>query len=386
MVHRPTLKDVAELANVSTATVARVLHGKGYVAPNTRRVVEQALAESGYQINAVAQGLRRQRTLTIGHVLHSFIPNQFFAAVAIGVEEIASQNGCGVLMINTYGEFERERRAVETLIQRRVDAMIFTTAAHVDNVRLAVRSSVPVVQVERMTSVDTPVVTADNFGGAYEATEHLIRLGHRSIAFIGVDPAALRSRPGVATHPDIEHERLSGYLTALSDHRIPVDESLIGFETNYISGSATDEKRGYRWMHAFLDRPSPPTAVFATFDLFAANALQAIYERSLRVPDDISVVGFDDTYAPFLTPPMTAVENPKVELGRMAARLVFQQLDHAKATAASSGTRLPMKLNVRSSTAPPRSCGSLEADEDDAGMSSMTCRNDVNRSLIAKHE
>ncbi|HEV2127553.1 MAG TPA: LacI family DNA-binding transcriptional regulator, partial [Thermomicrobiales bacterium] len=123
MYRRATLKDVAEVAGVSTATVARVLHNKGYVAPGTRRLVEQALADTGYQINAIAQGLRRQRTYTIGHVMNSVIPNQFFAAVAEGVEEVSSRHGCGVLMVTTHGDSTRERRSVETLIQRRVDAI-----------------------------------------------------------------------------------------------------------------------------------------------------------------------------------------------------------------------------------------------------------------------
>lgn len=354
MVRRATLKDVAELAGVSTATVARVIHGNGYVAPETRERVEHAIAVSGYQLNAVAQGLRRQRTFTVGHVLHSIIPNQFFAAVAEGVEEVASRHGCGVLIVTTHGDAARERRAVETLIQRRVDAIIFTTATHVDNVRLAVRSDMPVVQVERMTSVETPSVTSDNYGGAYAAVEHLIELGHRRIGFVGVDPVAMRLRHGYPAHPDVEQERLSGYMSAMDHHCLPVDEELVGLESNYINPPSSRRNRGYELMRAMLELDNPPTAVFATFDLLAAGALQAIYARGLRVPDDISVVGFDDTYAPYLTPPLTAVQNPMLDMGRLAGRLVFQHLEgESDGAGPPTGTRLPMQLTIRESTAPP---------------------------------
>ncbi len=349
---RATLKDIAEIAGVSTATVARVLHNNGYVAPETRELVEQAIAETSYQINAIAQGLRLQRTYTVGHVLHSIIPNQFFAAVAEGVEDVAARHSCAVLIVTTHGDAAQERSAVEALIQRRVDAIIFTTATHVDNVRLAVKAQIPVVQVERMTSVETPAVTADNYGGAYAATEHLAALGHQVIGFIGVDPAALRSRPGSASHPDVEQERISGYLDAMRDRRIPLDETLVQMESNYITAAGADRNRGYAPMNHLLDRPEPPTAVFVTFDLLAAGALQAIYERGLRVPDDISIVGFDDTYAPYLTPPLTAVRNPMLDMGRHAARLVFQQLDGPADETVETSTRLPMELVIRESTAP----------------------------------
>jgi LacI family transcriptional regulator len=360
------------MAGVSTATVARVLHCKGYVALDTRQRVERTLRQTGYQINAIAQGLRRQRTYTLGHVLHSVIPNQFFAAVAEGVEEIASQHGCGVLMTTTDGDQQRELQAVETLIQRRVDAMIFTTATHVDNVRLAVEAGIPVVQVERKTELDTPVVTADNFGGAYTAVEHLLGLGHHRIGFIGVDPVRPSVHSWSARSPDVEQERLEGYLTALTDHRVKIDTSLIALEPSYTSNLRGEDAPGYQAMLGFLDHVERPSAVFCSFDLIAAAALQAMYQRGLRVPEDISVIGFDDTYAPFLTPPLTAVENPMLQMGWMAARLVFQRLDAVDETTIEAGSRLAMKLNVRSSTDAPTGAGRDDPVISDRNLSSMT--------------
>ncbi len=350
---RSTLKDIANLVGVSTATVARVIHNNGYVAEDTRRAVEAALADTGYQINALAQGLRRQRTYTIGHLLTDIIPNQFFAAVAAGVEEVASEHRCGVLMIITgRGDLDRERAAVETLIQRRVDGMIFTTAAHADNVDLALKGGIPAVQVERNRGAPTAVVSADNRAGASAAVEHLIALGHRRIAIIAVDPDAMASAPGAAADPNIENERLRGYMDALRHHRLNIDPSLIALTPTYFMGSDYRKNPGYVWMHRFLDYTSPPTAVFATFDLVAGGVLQALYERSLRVPDDISVIGFDDTYAPFFAPPLTTVDNPTVEMGRTAAKLLFRHLDHQE-DISQLRIQLPMQLRTRISTAPP---------------------------------
>ena len=353
MARRATLKDVARTAGVSTATVARVLHDNGYVARATRDIVERAIAETGYQINAVAQGLRRQRTYTVGHIMHSVIPNQFFAAVAEGVEEVSSHHGCAVLMVTTHGDVERERKAVETLIQRRVDAIVFTTATDASNVRLAVDAEIPIVQVERMTKVETPSVTADNYGGARIATEHLVELGHRRIGFIGVDPVAMQRRGGTTQHPDVEQERLDGYMDAIRAHDMDVDPELIAFESGYTNVPDARHNRGVEHMYRMLNLQRPPTAIFSTFDLLAAGALQAIYQCGLRVPADVSIVGFDDTYAPYLSPPLTSVRNPTLDMGRVAARLVFDLLEEGSHGGPKpAAERLAMGLVVRESTAP----------------------------------
>ncbi|MGC4105840.1 MAG: LacI family DNA-binding transcriptional regulator [Thermomicrobiales bacterium] len=350
-----TLKEVAELAGVSTATVARVIHNNGYVADDTRRKVDEILASTGYRINAVAQGLRRQRTQTIGHLLVSMTPNQFFTNVAAGAEEIAAAHQSNVFIIDTGGSVERERMAVETLIQRRVDAILFTVAVHASNVKLALDAGIPVVQVERNRGAKSAFVTADNMGGAHAAVRHLIDLGHRRIAFIGVDPKNMPTDPGLSATRSIEQDRLDGYLIALREAEIPLESSLIRLWPEYfVGGSSHTKNPGYILVNELLDSPSPPTAIFSTLDLVAAGALQALYERGLRVPDDISIVGFDDTYAPFLSPPLTTVDNPMLEMGRTAARLVFEQIENNKTPEQLPDVILPMQLLIRQSTASPK--------------------------------
>jgi DNA-binding LacI/PurR family transcriptional regulator len=350
-----TLKDVARMAGVSTATIARVLHNKGYVAKGTRRAVEAALEESGYQINAVAQGLRIRRTFTLGHVLQRIAPNPFFAEVALGAQQEADRQGCGVVVVNTQGDPEREKLGVETLIRRRVDAILFTTWADEANVGRAVAAGIPVVQVERFADVETHRVTVDNQVGAREAVEHLLNLGHRRIAFIGVSPNPVaHPNPDVTIPPKhrrIERERLAGYLEALDASDVLEREWLIDLEGTYYS---TDHARAVvcRW----LERPveQQPTAIFATCDMLAAGVLQELYAHGLRVPDDISVIGFDDTYACYLSPPLTTVEQPTHEIGQAAARLAIATLSHTDGADQHRTERLVTRLVVRESTAPPR--------------------------------
>jgi LacI family transcriptional regulator, galactose operon repressor len=234
-----------------------------------------------------------------------------------------------------------------------VDGMLFTTPTHEDNVRLALAAGIPVVQVERMTRAATPAVTIDNLVGARAAVEHLIGLGHRRVAYIGAAPRSTQQRPGSATWPDVEQERLDGYREAMRGHGLPIDDRLIALGRYYTADGRDGPNDGYVAMRRFLQRADPPQAVFATSDLLAAGALQAIYERSLRVPDDISVVGFDDTYAPYFAPPLTTVEQPMVEIGQAAAGLVFRCLNETEPPAGERILRLSTRLVVRASTGPP---------------------------------
>lgn len=342
MPKKPTLKDVASEAQVSTATVARVLHGRGFVSKDSRRQVEEAIKKTGYRLNILAQSLRQQHTKTIGHLLTSISPNPFFAGVELGVENEAIRRGYSVLIWNVFEDSKREALGVETFIQRQVDAIIFTTPIEPKNVETAVSAQIPVIQVERPTRVQSHKVLVDNYAGAASAVEHLIELGHRRIGYIGGNP---RSYP---TNLSIDEQRLAGYRDTLKKFQItPVDHW-------YASGKYYSVEDGYQLMDKFLSR-GEITAVLTACDILAAGALQAIYDHHLRVPDDISVVGFDDTYAPYLSPPLTTVRQPMFEIGQMAARIAIEALD-AKPEHQPAGFRvesLSTQLAVRSSTSRP---------------------------------
>ncbi len=351
---KPTLKDVANHAGVSTATVARVLHNRGYVAAETRIAVERAIEETGYRLNLLAQNLRRQRTNVLGHILYAISPNPFYAQVALGVEQEAMKHGYGILSYNVQGDPERERAGVETLIQRQVDAILFTTPASSANVQLALDAGIAVVQVERPTGVQTSSVLVDNYLGSVAAVEHLIRLGHRRIAFIG---ARFEEDPTRASRL-VERQRLDGYLDALRRHGLAVDEGLIRFGEYYSLGKNATPGDGYHFTHELLDGADPPTAIFAACDFLAAGAYQAIYARGLHVPRDISVVGFDDTLAAYLAPPLSTVEQPTFEIGQAAVQLALKQLaDGARSRRLIK--QLAVRWVERSSTGPAPGSRSL---------------------------
>jgi LacI family transcriptional regulator len=340
---KPTLKDVASEAQVSTATVARVVHGRGFVSQKSRKRVEEAIEKTGYRLNILAQSLRRQRTKTIGHLLTSISPNPFFAGVELGVEYEAIQHGYSVLIWNVFEDAKREALGVETFIQRQVDAIIFTTPIEPQNVQTVLSAHIPVVQVERPTPVKSHMVLIDNHAGAVSAVEYLIGLGHKRIGYIGGDQLGYR------TNLSVDEQRLSGYRDALRNHGITPSEAW------YASGKYYSLEDGYRIMEKFLER-GEVTAVMTACDILAAGALQAIYQHNLRVPEDISLVGFDDTYASYLSPPLTTVQQPMFEIGQMAARIAIDVLDRS-AQAQSEPYRvehLSTRLSVRASTGKPK--------------------------------
>ena len=344
-----TLKDVAERAGVSVSTVARVLHANGYVAAPTRELVEAALADCGYQINTVAQRLRTQRSAEIGHILDSISPNPFFAGVALGSERAAAEHGCTVLFHNTHGDADQERTGVEAFLQRRVAAILFTTVTDERNVALAVTAGVPVVQVERVSDAPTHAVTVDNYRGAFDATAHLLRLGHRRIACLGVDPD-LRSDALTPPHRRVvERERLSGFHDALRSFGLAGDDAALTLLPSYYDLPAARATASH-WLH--MPHEIRPTAIFATCDIMAAGILQEAHRCHLRVPEQLSVVGFDDTYASHLTPPLTTVRQPMDELGRAAVRLALLPAANG-AHDEPRRERLTTQLIVRESTAPP---------------------------------
>ena len=343
-----TLRDVAARAGVSTSTVARVIHRNGYVAEATRARVEAAMHEGGFRLNAVASGLKRQRTTTLGTLLHETLPNPFFAEVALGIEHGASERGHQVLVYNARGSAEHERSGVDTLLSQQVEAIVFAKPVDRRNVELAHAAGVAVVEVEKPLYGRAGVVLVDNYVGATAAVQHLIDLGHEHIGFIGEPSRASDGR--IADR--VVHERLQAYRDALRAARLTTDESLVVLGEYHTDAGWPSLRTGYDYMTRLLEQHPAVTAVVAASDLLAAGALQALYERRIRVPDEASVIGFDDTFAGHLAPPLTTVRQPMFDMGIQAAALA---LDLARSD--QSGEReiwLRTDLVVRASTAPPR--------------------------------
>jgi len=344
-----TLLDVAREAGVSRATVARVLSTGGYVGEETRLRVEEAVRQTGYRPNVMARSLRTQRTYTIGHITSEFTQNPFFAHVARSIEREGLASGYKTFLYNQDGSDAHERAGVEQFIERRVDAVIFTYPRALQSLAMLRAAAMPVVQIERDLTTDTDAVLVDNYSGAAAGMAHLLQLGHRRIAFIGGDPDL---NPRSSRRPrSVEEERLDAYRDALASVGASVDESLIWLG-HYFEPDNGINIAGYRAMKSLLELPERPTAIFTGCDVLAAGALQAIYEANLRIPDDLSVVGFDDTTARILAPRLTSVAQPMAELGKTALQLALAQIDNP-------GTEprtiiLSPHLVVRNSTAPVR--------------------------------
>ncbi|WEK51549.1 MAG: LacI family DNA-binding transcriptional regulator [Candidatus Kaistia colombiensis] len=339
-----TLMEVAQRAGVSTATVARVLKAKGYVSNDARSRVEAAIKATGYRPNAVARGLRKQRSFTVGHMLTAITANPFFVNVAHWAEEEALVQGYKTFLFNHNGSAERERLGVERFIERRVDAVLFTNAVDSRNVQLLAEAAIPVVQLERAATIEAPSIRVDNKSGALEAIAHLVEFGHRRIAFVGGDPDRING--GDRHFVSVEDERLGGYREGLRRAGLSLDESLVRLGLYYNIADGGSGIEGYRHMKALLELPERPTAIFATCDILAAGALQAIYEEGLRVPDDLSIIGFDDTLAANLAPQLTTVAQPMEDLGRLGFRAA---LDAIEGRIVAMSTVLPTRLVVRRS-------------------------------------
>jgi DNA-binding LacI/PurR family transcriptional regulator len=351
------LKDVAARAGVSTATVSRVIHNNGYVSAQTRRRVREALRESGYRLNVVAQELRRQRTTTIGLILHGELSDPFVAEVAIGAQHEAVRQGFNVLLFNSQGVPDREQESVEALLRRRVDAIIFTTAVSGENVQVAVDAGIPAVEIERRLCGAAASVVVDNRRGAAEAVEHLLELGHERIGFIG---QPFLDGGGAVAGFEILRHRFEGYRDALAAAGVPLAESRM-----VLSGHPRGQegwrslRMGADFMRRLLTQAPDLTAIFAVSDLLAAGALQVLYEERIRVPRRVSIVGFDDTFAQHLAPPLTTVRQPMFDMGSKAAELAIDLI--AAQPGEPPTENCPLRLVVRDSTAPANDAVALSS-------------------------
>jgi LacI family transcriptional regulator len=329
-----TIKDVAREAGVSVGTASQALRGSAVVREATRQRVLAVAARLRYQPSALARGLVTRRTHTVG-LLISDIANPFFIRAVRAVEDVAQENGYNVILCNTDEAPAKETQYLRVLMEKRVDGIILaTTAASRRGVREIQWQRIPLVLFDReLPGVATHVVKVDGVLGGRLATLHLLGLGHRRIAIIH---GPLDRSTGV--------ERLEGYRTALRAAGMRPDPALIR-EGNFKQDS------GYGVARALLDLAAPPTALFCTNNLMTVGALRALRERSVRIPEDLSLVGYDDMEWWTLThPPLTTVGQPVYDLGREAMRLLLAQMGSEK-------RRRPQRIVLKPELILRESCG-----------------------------
>ncbi len=304
--------DIARISGVSLTTVGRVVRKNGYVSGEKRELVEKAIRDTGYIPNRVAQGLKSRKTNLIGH-LTIFNSNMLYERISKAVNSAAHEVGYQVLTYTVELKDGNWENILDELIARRVDGIIITSHPYLDErvLRKVTGRNIPLVMVERTREGDhTDRIVIADYRGAFEAVRHIADRGHRRIAYVGRE----------ADHP-VERMRLRGYRDALKEAGRPIDSSLISLWDTY------GVEEGRRAAEELLNRDVPPTAVFMASDLFVCGFLQVCYEKRIIVPDDISLVGYDDTLSMMLSPPITSVGLELENLGREAVSLLLSRRD-----------------------------------------------------------
>jgi len=330
-----TFNDLAKILNLSTATISRALSRPEIVAPETRTRVLDAVRRCGYQMNGIARSLRTQSTHTIG-VIVSDICNPFFSSIVKAAEDVARTNGYTVLICNADEDGRNEEVALRLFIERQVSGVIRCSAgANPSLLQVLHQKSIPLIDLDRrsgLPNIDTVIL--NNELGASLGTRHLIKLGHKRIAIV--------SGP---QHLSNARDRLEGFRKTLRAARISIPK-------NYVEFGDFREASGFQAAERLLSLDRPPTAIFVANNEMMAGTLSAVRQRRVKVPRELSLVGFDDArWARYLEPPLTVVSQPAELMGQKAAQLLLTRL---------SGRTTPQtvifepELIVRRSAAAPK--------------------------------
>jgi LacI family transcriptional regulator len=331
-----TIRDVARRAGVAPITVSRVINNSGYVSERTRQRVEKAIAELKYVPNALAQGLRFNRTNVIALVL-SDVTNPFWTTVARGTEDAASEKNYSIILCNTDESVVKQDKYVELLLRRQVDGFLLVPAPDtIDTIRMIQQQKVSLVILDRQLSgVSADIVRGDSEGGAYELTRYLTELGHRRIAILSGPETTSTST-----------QRVAGYRRALEEAKLKVDPELISYGRFY-------QDSGYERTKHVLTLSRQPTALFASNNFIAIGVMKALYESGLRIPEDMSVVGFDDLPPGLLVQPfLTVAAQPAYEMGYRATKLLLERI-------ANSGEPLYQEIVLPTQLVIRQSCRSI---------------------------
>lgn len=309
-----TIKELAQELEMSTTTVSRVLTGqekKYRISEKTAQRVREVASQLDFAPNQIARNLRLQKTNTIGLIIPD-ISNPFFANLARAVEVELRKHDKMVLLCDTKDETALEQESVSLLMGRKVDGLLVAPVGR-ESKHLIENTDVPVVLIDRyFENQNIPYVTTDNFFGAYEATSFLIEKGHRNISCIqGI----------TGTTPN--SNRVMGYKKAMENHGLS--------ETIKIIGDDYSMKNGYDSTKELMARPDAPTALFALNNQIAMGSMKALKEYGFEIPQDISLIAFDEQpYFELLSPPMTAIKQPMQEIGKVAVKTLFELLEGKK--------------------------------------------------------
>jgi LacI family transcriptional regulator len=331
-----TIKDIARMAEVSTATVSMILNNKdGNISSVTREKVLRIVKENNYIPNTMARSLVTRRTKTIGLVIPD-IANPFFPELARGAEDKASEAGYSIIYCNTDDDLEKEEKYINMLAEKMVDGIVFThSAMRTSGLEPIDRGNIPVILIDRdfESSNVKGRVLVDNLAGAYQAVTHLIGKGYKKIAFI---TGALTSTTA--------KDRLAGYKKALVDNRIE-------YNSKYVRAGQYKSEWGLTAVKQLLEEGLDFDAVFCGNDLIAISVIKLLKSRGYSIPNDVAIVGFDDIYmASVVEPGLTTIKQPNYEMGYKAVELLIDALEKADKAFEPKTIILDTELIERKST------------------------------------
>lgn len=311
-----TIKDVAREAKVSISTVSRVLNMSGYTSEKTKEKVHHAVKKLGYTGSLVAAAMIKKQTLTVGLIIPD-IKNIFHSDLTRAVEDGANSHGFNIFLCNTDNNLQKEVEYLHLLIAKGVDGIIFSSPEVKDKNIKEVKEKYPdlpiVILGSKFHNLTVNEILVDNFDGGYRATSHLLELGHKDIAFIS---------GGIDSYSSIERHK--GYKFALNESGIPINEDFVIFDRFYIES-------GYKNALKLLQKNKRPTAIFAGSDSIAVGIYKAARELNIKIPEQLSVVGFDDSqYAEILYPMLTTIHTPIKEMGQRAIEIIVKSLKEKK--------------------------------------------------------
>jgi len=309
------LIDIARRTGFSVSTVSRVLNNKSHefrIKEKTKRKIKEVAEELGYRPNKLARSLKLNKTFELGIIVPD-LSNPFFATLVKSISKEARRVGFGIMLNDSDENVPNEERAIQTFIEKRVDGFVIAPVGlKFEHINQLATYKIPTVVIDRcFNNLDFDSVGVDNFKGAYLGVKYLIGEGHRKIAFI-------QGIPGTFTNDG----RLEGYKRAL-------EEAEISYRAEYIVGDDFRALNGYLRTKTLLNLDDPPTAIFAASDLIVLGVYQAIKEEKKRIPQDVSVVSFDDPFfASYLSPPLTAIQQPIKEMGIIAVKLLLERIEN----------------------------------------------------------
>lgn len=331
-----TIKDIAREAGVSFSTVSRVINNFEYIKPETRERVMDAMTRLGYVANQHARSLAGGHSQVIGLLIHAF-DSTYIGQIIEGIDEAVAEAQYDLMLYTTHRHTTREANFVAGLARGLADGLLLVLPRDIQTyLDTLSQQGFPFVLIDHATDKEgIAAVSATNRQGAYDATAHLLKLGHRRIGFITGDMVA-----------DSARERLLGYKNALADNGLPFEPDLV-YKGDFF------QTKGYEGANALLSLDSPPTAIFASSDVIAFGVYDAVRARGFYAPKDISIIGFDDIpQAAQAYPPLTTVRQPLQEMGRLATQMLLRWLNE-DLDEPLGYVQLPTELIVRDSACTP---------------------------------